>query len=481
MYDVIIIGCGVTGAALANRLSRLNLKTAVLEQNSDIACGCTKSNSAIIHAGYDPEPGTLMARLNVAGNKDMDDLCRRLSVPFIRTGSLVTAFSPEEIPVLKALLQRGSANGVPGLRILDKEEIHRMEPALAQNAVAALFAPTAGITDPWELTLALAENAVANGVELYRNTTVTAIEPADKGFTVKSGRKEWLTRRICNAAGLYADAVHRLLEPVDWKIIPVRGEYFLFDKNQRPLVNHIIFQCPTPQGKGVLVAPTVHGNLLAGPNAETVSCKEDTSTTATGQDFVRHSAQKILPSLNFKENIRNFAGIRANNTRNDFIIEESLQFPGFFDIAGIKSPGLSCALSIAAYAEDMMAAAGLPQEEKDTVIETRNRIVFRNLSLEEQQKLMQHDSRYGQIICRCETVTEGEITAALHSPVPAVSINGIKRRCGAGMGRCQGGFCSPRVQEIIARELHIPLESVPLEEPDSWILADSLQSRERNV
>ncbi|MEE0756457.1 NAD(P)/FAD-dependent oxidoreductase [Allofournierella sp.] len=470
MYDVVIIGCGVVGASAAYELARYKLRVAVLEAAADIAAGTTKANSAIIHAGYDPEPGTLMARLNVEGNRLTGEICEKLQVPFKRVGSLVVAFTPEQLPTLQTLYDRGCKNGVPGLRLLSGEETRAMEPGLSEEVCGALFAPSAGIIDPWGFAIAMAETAVRGGVELRRDCPVTGIEDTGAGFVLHTPAGDVTARFVLNAAGVDADRVHEMLEPNDWHTLPSRGEYYLLDKSEHDRVSRVIFQCPGPEGKGVLVAPTIHGNLICGPNAEAVEDRLDLGNTAAGMAEVRAKAARSVPGVEWRQNIRNFAGLRANTTRSDFIIEESKAHPGFIDLAGIKSPGLSSAPAIAKMAAEMLAADGLALEPDPDFVDKREHIVFKNLSAEEKNELIRKDPRYGRVVCRCETVTEGEIVAALHSPIPPRSINGVKRRCNAGMGRCQGGFCGPRVQEIIARELGIDQAEVLLEQAGSTIL-----------
>ena len=470
MYDVVIIGCGVVGASAAYELARYKLRVAVLEAAADIAAGTTKANSAIIHAGYDPEPGTLMARLNVEGNRLTGEICEKLQVPFKRVGSLVVAFSPEQLPTLRTLYDRGCKNGVPGLRLLSGEEARAMEPGLSEEVCGALLAPSAGIIDPWGFAIAMAETAVRGGVEVRRDCPVTGIEDTGAGFVLHTPTGDVTARFVLNAAGVDADRVHEMLEPNDWHTLPSRGEYYLLDKSEHDRVSRVIFQCPGPEGKGVLVAPTIHGNLICGPNAEAVEDRLDLGNTAAGMAEVRAKASRSVPGIQWRQNIRNFAGLRANTTRSDFIIEESGTHPGFIDLAGIKSPGLSSAPAIAKMAARMLAADGLALEPDPDFVDKREHIVFKNLSAEEKNELIRKDPRYGRVVCRCETITEGEIVAALHSPIPPRSINGVKRRCNAGMGRCQGGFCGPRVQEIIARELDIDQAEVLLEQAGSTIL-----------
>ena len=468
MYDVLIIGCGITGAAASFHLSRYQLKIAVLEQENDVADGTTKANSAILHAGYDPEPGTLMARLNVRGAQLAKDLCAKLDVPYLPCGSLVLAFSPEDDATLHTLLQRGQANGVPELRLLTGDEAREMDPNLSDRVTSALYAPTAAICSPWEYCLALAETAVHNGAELHLDTAVTGLERQEDGWLVRTSKGDFRSRYVINAAGVWAQAVHEMAAPATFTIRPSRGQYFLLDKSEGSRVGHVIFQCPGPNGKGVLVAPTVHGNLIVGPDATPVE-GDDVSTTADGLAFVRDTAQKSVPSVNFRESIRNFAGVRSSTDRGDFIIE--LAAPHFLDLAGICSPGLTAAPAIAEYATQLLAGDGLALAEKKDFICHRRRTRFHDLSPQEKAKLVEREPAYGRVICRCETVTEGEILEALRSPIPPRSVDGVKRRVGAGMGRCQGGFCGPRVVEILARELGVTPDHIVQDKAGSWLLA----------
>ena len=471
MYDVVIIGCGVVGAATAYRLARYRLHTLVLEANNDVANATTKANSAILHAGYDPEPGTKMAALNVEGNRMALDICRKLDVPVRQTGSMVLAFAPEQLPHLQMLYDRGVANGVPGLELLSGDAARALEPNLSGEVCGALLAPSAAVVDPWGLALAMIEVAVQNGVELRRSAPVTGIRPKEGGgFVLATPRGEVETRFVVNAAGVDADRVHRLLEPIPWQTRPNRGEYYLLDKSEGGRVSRVIFQCPGPEGKGVLVAPTVHGNLIVGPNAEPVTDRRDLGNTAAGLAFVKARAVQSVPSIRFGENIRNFSGIRANTDQSDFLIQWSENHPGFLDLAGIKSPGLTSAPAIGKLAADMLGEAGLPLAEKPDFIDERHVVRFRHASPAEKAALIAKDPRYGRVICRCETITEGEILDAIHSPVGATTVNGVKRRCNAGMGRCQGGFCGPRVQAILARELGVSPTEILMDQAGSWVL-----------
>ncbi len=469
MQDVIIIGCGVVGAACAYELARYQLRVSILEAGSDAAAGTTKANSAILHAGYDPEPGTLMARLNVEGVRLAEEICNKLDVLYRKCGSMVLAFDEEDRACLRTLLERGEQNGVPGLRLLSGDEARALEPEISGEAVEVLLAPGAAIVDPWDYALAMAETAVRNGVSFHRSCRVTAIERAAEGFSIATTGGVFRSRYIINAAGVHAGEVHALVGGRNFSIRPSKGEYYLLDKSEGNRVGRIIFQCPSAAGKGVLVSPTVHGNLLAGPTAEP-SAPDDTANTASGLETVRRLSARSVPGVRFRENIRNFAGVRANSDRGDFILEESPAVPGFFNAAGICSPGLSAAPAMARYLAERMGERGLTLRKRESFIDSRRKTRFRHLDDEARNELIAKDPRYGRVICRCETVTEGEILECLRQPIPPVSINGVKRRVGAGMGRCQGGFCGPRVQEILARELGLRPDQIPLEEPGSWIL-----------
>jgi len=467
MYDVAIIGCGITGSACAYYLSKYCLNIAVIEKYNDVCCGTTRANSAIIHAGYDPLPGTNCAKFNVRGNELTKEICKKLDVLCKQIGSLVVAFSEEEKDTLKELYERGIKNGVPDMEIWDREKLVSEEPNISENAVAALYAPTAAIVNPWEYGLAMAETAVRNGAELMLNTEVTGIEKADGGWRIKTNKNDVEAKYVINAAGVYSDIIHGMVAEKTFTITPNAGEYYLLDKCEGERVKHVIFQCPNKNGKGVLVSPTVHGNLIVGPNAID-SDRDDTSTKTSSLDFIRETAQKSVPSIQYRENIRNFTGVRANSDTDDFVIEFAAE--NFLDLAGIKSPGLSAAPAIAEYAVKLLGEKGLELTEKWNYTDTRTHLRFKELSDEEKNEVIARNPLYGRVVCRCETITEGEIVDALNSPIKPVSLDGIKRRAGTGMGRCQGGFCGPKVLEIIARTNKIPFENVLQDGEGSYIL-----------
>lgn len=481
MYDIAIIGCGVVGAAAAYAFSRYEGSVVVLEAENDIADGTTKANSAILHAGYDPEPGTQMARLNVRGAALAKEICAKLDVPYRQCGSLVLALSPAELPHLQKLYQNGVANGVPGLELLDAAQVRAMEPNLSAEVCGALYAPSAAIVSPWEYALAMAEVAVRNGVELRRGFRVSGISKGDGFFTVTSPAGAVQAKCVINAAGLAAGDIHNMVAAPAFRTIPTRGEYYLLDKSEGSRVGHVIFQCPNELGKGVLVAPTVHGNLLVGPNAQTVE-GDDTACTDAGLAAVRTAALRSVDSIRFGECIRTFAGVRANTDRDDFIIAEVPAAPGFIDLAGIKSPGLSSAPAIAEEALALVQAHGLLKTEKADYRDGRRHIRFKDLSEKERAALVRENPAYGRVICRCETITEGEILAALHSEIPARTIDGVKRRAGSGMGRCQGGFCGPRVLELLCRECGIsPLDVLQDKDGSHVLVCETKCGGEGNV
>lgn len=458
-YDIAVIGCGVVGAAVARQLSQYRLSVCVLEKENDVAVGTTKANSAIIHAGYDPRPGSLMAKLNARGVELVKELAPKLHFPYQPIGSLLLAFTEENLETVEVLYQRGRHNGVPGLKILSADEVREMEPNVNPEVKGALYAPSAGIVSPWRMALAFAESAVRNGVELRRNCPVTGISKTKDGYELDTPSGMISAQYVVNSTGVDAFTVACLLKQPTYKMKPSRGEYYLMDKCAGNTVHHVIFQCPTKVGKGVLVSPTVDGNLIVGPNAEPVEGSLDTGTTAEGLAFVRKMALLSVPGLNWRDSIRNFAGVRANTNIDDFQIH--WLEPGFLDVAGIKSPGLSSAPAIGEYVAELLMRDGVKLlRKRDFQEELPEKLHFKELSPEEKAQAVRKNPLYGRIICRCETVTEGEMVDALHSLIPPVSIDGIKRRCGAGMGRCQGGFCGPRVHEIIARETGMPMEDV---------------------
>ena len=458
MIDIIVIGAGVSGCAIARELSRKKANVLVVEREEDVCCGTSKANSAIVHAGYDAKHGSLMAKLNVQGSLMMEQLSKDLDFHYRRNGSLVVMVSEDDRPNLMKLYENGVANGVEGLRIVEREELVQMEPNISDNAVAALYAPTGAIVCPFGLTYALAENAAANGVKFQFDSEVTGIEKIDGGWNVKTVKGDLQAKVVVNAAGVYADKLHNMVSDDTMTIIPRRGDYFLLDRTTGGHVNNTIFQLPGKFGKGVLVAPTVHGNTIVGPTAIDIEDKDNTATTAEGLDNVRAKCGMAVKDLPLRQTITSFAGLRAHEARHEFFIGEIA--PGFVDCAAIESPGLSSAPAIGVMVADIVNGI-LDLEDNADFISTRQGIKDpKELPFEERAALIKENPAYGTVICRCETITEGEIIDAIHRVPGARSVDGVKRRARAGMGRCQGGFCSPRVLEILARELNVPMSEI---------------------
>lgn len=471
MIDVAVIGTGIMGAAVARELSKYELNILILDKDNDVSCGTTKANSAIVHAGYDAKEGSLMAKYNVAGNAMYEELCKEVDAPFRKVGSYVLAFSEKEREHLELLYKRGLSNGVPELEIIEAEEIQKREPHVSKEAVAALYAGTAGITGPWELAIKLVENAMENGAELKLNAEVVNIEKVGEYFKLTLKNGEIIeTKTVINAAGVYADILNNMISKKTFKITPRIGEYYLLDKVQGYLTDSVIFQCPTEMGKGILVAKTAHGNIIAGPTASDVEDREDVGNTQEGLDTIKQFAVKSIKGINFRDNIRNFSGLRAEADTGDFILGEAEDVKGFFNMAGTKSPGLSSAPAMAIDLAEMVVKSLGNISKKENFIKNKKHIYFIELSPEEKAEVIKKDPRYGRIICRCENITEGEIVDVIHRKAGGRTLNGIKRRCRPGAGRCQGGFCGPRVQEILARELNLKLDDIVLEEKGSYIL-----------
>lgn len=456
-YDVMIIGGGVAGAASARELSRYKVKACVIEKEEDVCCGTSKANSAIVHAGYDAVTGSLMAKLNVRGNEMMESLSKELDFPFQKNGSLVVCLDEEDMPNLQALYDRGVANGVKGLRILNKEEAMEMEPNLSEDVYAALYAPTAGIVCPFNLNIALAENANVNGVEFKFNTEVREIQKIEGGYALLTNAGTYHTKYVVNAAGVYADQIHNMVSENKIHITARRGDYCLLDKSAGGHVSKTIFALPGKYGKGVLVAPTVHGNLIVGPTAIDVEDKEGTNTTRDGLDEVIQKAGMNVKNLPMRQVITSFAGLRAHEDHHEFIIGEVEDAKGFIDCAGIESPGLTSCPAIGEMVAEIISKK-MRLEKKEDFVSTRKGVLDPDtLSKEERIALIKENPAYGNIICRCEMITEGEILDAIHRPLGAKSLDGVKRRTRAGMGRCQSGFCSPRTMEILAREQNLSM------------------------
>lgn len=480
MIDITIIGAGAIGCAAAYELSKYNVNVLLLEKENDVSLGASRANTAIVHGGYDPDPESLMGKFNAKGAKRCFELAKELQIECKKTGSLIIAFTKEDLELLEIYLQRGIQNGVPGLEILEAEEVHRREPNLSENVIGALWVPESGVINPWELTIAFAEVAVRNGVDLQLNQEVQSIRKEDNCYLIKTQTQEIKTKYVINAAGVHSAEIHEMIAEPAFKITPTKGQYFLLDGGVNgTIVNSVIFPCPTKLTKGILVSPTIHTNTLIGPDAEAMDNAEDTSTTRQGLDTVINGAKRAVPSLNFSTNIRNYAGIRANSDYGDFYIK--MIQPNFLDLAAIKSPGLTCAPVIAEMAVEMLVEEGLAMNPKEHWQGGRELIRFKELPFEEKQKAISENPLYGRIICRCEHITEGEIVDAIHRELPVVSLDGIKRRTGAGLGRCQGGFCAPKVLQIIARETGLSIEEITQDKAGGFVIKEKFEKREKAV
>lgn len=462
MKDVIIIGGGVVGCSVARELSRFDADILLLERGNDVSVGTSKANSGIVHGGYDAKPGTLKAKFNVAGNAMFDALARELDFPFKRNGSMVLCFDKADIGKLLELKEQGVKNGVQGLYVLEGyEAVKAMEPYVSENVVAALVVPNGGIVSPYEMTIAYAENAATNGVEFRFGSEVTAIDRIDGGLQVTCADGFTAQAKyVVNAAGVYADVINNMISPDKMHITARKGDYELLDKTCGYMASHTLFQMPTKMGKGVLVTPTCHGNILVGPTATDVTDKDDVATTPEELASAFDRALLTMPSLNRRNIITQFSGLRAHLDTDDFVIGESAAVKGLYNVAGIESPGLSSAPAIAVHVEEEIAKKLSLGKNANFVAERKGIPHFATLSDEERQKLVAENPLYGRIVCRCETVTEGEIVEAIRRKPGAVDMDGVKRRTRQGMGRCQAGFCTPRVMEILSRELGVPMTEV---------------------
>ena len=469
IYDVAIVGAGVTGAMIARELGMYDLSVCVVEAEADVASGASRANSGIVHAGFDALPGTMKARMNKRGNEMMPKVTRELGVPFEECGSLVVAFGPEEEKQLEILMERGAANGVPVERI-SGDEARRMEPVLSRDITAALWAPTGGIVDPFSLTIGAMENAMSNGVTLYLNSRVTAITWTDGVWELFAGDSRIRAHWLINAAGVYADDISRMAGGESFRIRARRGQYVLFDKSMPVRTKSVIFGVPSDRGKGVLFSPTAHVNMIAGPTAEFVD-KDDNDTTREGLQEALAGVKRYAPAVDARYAITVFAGLRAMPETHDFIIERSKSAPGLFNVAGIESPGLTSSPAIAEYVKELLEEAGVRLVPKPGARRIRRPIErFSESKPERQRELIAMDRRYANVVCRCEQITEAEIVESIHRPCGAKTVDGVRLRIRAGAGRCHGGFCMPRVMAILARELGRSLDEITKSGPGSWIL-----------
>ena len=473
MYDVVIIGAGINGCFLARDLSRYNLKVAVIEKDSDVANESTMANSAIIHTGYDPAEGTMKARLNVRGSRMYEEICHELGVSYKRTSALVVAGNSEDMETLKVLYDRAVSREITA-DWLSQEEALEKEPNLNTHITGALEFPDTAVIYPWELAIALMEEAVLNGADLFLNQEVIEIDPMEAGFTLSTRDQKLESRVVINAAGVHADKIYDLVSSRrEFTITPRKGEYYVLDKMELPFVSRIIYPAPGKSGKGVLAVPTTHGNILIGPNSEVQQDCEDKGNTGNALAFVKEAARKTVRDVPMNKVIRTYAGLRASGSTGDFVIEQALDVPGFINVACIDSPGLASAPAISEYViqhllQEEMNLEGMVRKETYT---KRNRAVrMAELSTEDKNLLISKNASYGNIICRCEQISEGEIVDAIHSPVGARTVKGVKKRVRPGMGRCQGGFCEPRVIEILARELGVTVDQIKLDAPGSDLI-----------
>ena len=459
MYDVAVIGAGVVGGMIARKLSSYNIKVCILEKESDVAMGATKANSAIVHAGFDAKEGSLKAKLNVKGSEMMSLVTKELGVKYKLNGSLVIGFNEEDENTIKELYERGIKNGVKGLEVLSKEKVKEHEKNISDNVTCALYAPSGAIVCPYELTVAAIGNAMDNGVDLMLNFEVDDIQKKGENYAIKSSDKSIESRYVINAAGLFTDKIAQMVGDSSFKIHPRRGEYILLDKECGDVVSHTIFRTPSKLGKGILVSPTVDGNLLTGPTSVDMEDKTDKSTTSGGFAHIIKEANENVNGIPFGKTITSFCGLRAVGNTGDFIINSPQK--GFINVAGIESPGLSASPAIAEYVTEMLSEQGLVLTSNENYNPIRKPMhTFKNASIEEKNEIIKKNPSYGRIICRCETVSEGEILEAIRTNPRPTDLDGVKRRTRSQMGRCQGGFCSPYITELLAKELNIPYEQV---------------------
>lgn len=468
MYDIAVIGAGVVGGMIAKTLSAYRLKICILEKQHDVAMGASCANSAIVHAGFDAKAGSLKAKLNVRGSEMMAEVCRELGVKYKNNGSLVIGFNDDDRATVEELYRRGVANGVKDLKVLDSEELHRIEPNVSKNAICALHAPTGSIVCPYELTIAAIGNAMDNGADLKLDFEVTDIKNCGDCYEILSNGETVQAKYVINAAGIYSDAIAKTVGDDSFSVHPRRGEYVLLDKECGALVSHTIFRTPSKMGKGILVSPTVDGNLLTGPTSVDMEDKEDKATTPEGLARIMREAIENVDGVTFHKTITSFCGLRAVGSTGDFII--NMPSDRFVNVAGIESPGLSSAPAIGEYVVELLANAGMKLQKNDSYQPRRAAAhAFREANMEEKNAIIKKDPAYGRIICRCETVTEGEILAAIRQNPKPRDLDGVKRRTRAQMGRCQGGFCSPYIVEMLAREMNVPYESITKFGGDSLI------------
>lgn len=478
MYDVVIIGAGINGGLLAQRLSKYDLKIALLEKENDVANEATAANSAIIHSGHDPKSGTLKAKLNVRGNHLWEDLCHELKVDFIRNGAFVVAVNEDERVRLKELYHQAQERGVPS-RILSRAEAIALEPNLSDHVVEALDLPSTGIVSPWEVAIAAVEDAMNHGVHLVLNQKVVSIEKKAGYFNINTIKSVFQTRVVINAAGVYSDEIYAMVsDQTHYRITPRRGEYYVLDRAVKPVVSRTIYPLPSDKGKGVLVVPTIHDNILIGPNSDIITDKEGKDNTLEALNYIKEQVAKTVKNIPMHTIIRTYVGLRPSHLEYDFVIEEAKDVPHFINLIGVDSPGLAAAPAIAEYVENIVSSM-LPLQLKSQPRQPRRPwIILNRMSVEEKQAMFEQNPKFGQMVCRCELVSEGEIIDVIHRNAGARTVKAVKRRVRAGAGRCQGGFCEPRVIAILARELGLKPTQVLLDSDESIILVGATKEIE---
>lgn len=477
MFDCIIIGAGVIGASVARSLSKYKLNTLVLEKENDVGDGASGANSAIIHSGYDPKPGTLKAKLNVMGNPMLYKVCEELDVEAKNIGSITLANDDEEVKTLKELAKRSEENGVP-YQLLNREELIEIEPNITKQVKMGLLAPTAGIVNPFELVVALMENAIDNGVKLNLNEEVVGISRTDNGFVVKTNKDQYETKYVINCSGVYSDKVNDMVNDHFFTINPRRGEYFVLDHFDNNYIKHTLFNVPTNKGKGILVSPTTHYNYLVGPSADEIDDRDSVATVKEVLDNVKQNAKRLVDNVPYQYQIRTFSGVRAVSDNNDFIIEETSH--GFINVAGIQSPGLASSQAIALEVENIfLNSFGKENKlEKNENYNPRRRPMIRlnERSIEERQELIKQNPKFGRIICRCEQITEGEVLDILNRSCPPHTIKGVKKRVRPGFGKCQGGFCESLVMNILTKHYGVDKTDICYGKEGSYILLGKTKS-----
>lgn len=470
MYDVLIIGAGISGCMIAKMLSEYYLKVIVIEKENDVAKHASGANSAIIHSGHDPKPNTLKARFNLEGSRMYQSICEQLKVAYERCGAFVVACNKEELDILDNLHKQALDRNIP-CEIMDIKQIKEKEPNISDNVIKGLYLPTTAIVTPWEVCIAAMEEAILNGVELKLDTKVTDIKHLDNYYQITTNKESYQARIIINCAGVYADDIYSYLDKPPYTINARKGEYFVLDHTNKPLVKHIIYPTPSSLGKGVLVVPTIHHNILLGPNSMQIDDKEGNYTTSEALDYVKKQVNKTVNNIPLQNIIHNYAGLRPTGNTHDFYIQEDDKHPNFIHVACIESPGLASAPAIAKYVVEEIMKDKFEHIKKAIYIHRKKTINPRNLTANEYNSLIRSKKEYGNIICRCEQISKQEIIDAINRPCGARTVDGVKRRCRPGMGRCQGGFCQPNVAKIIAETLKIDISEVLFDKDDSNIVS----------